>query len=360
MQILISIIRWFVGLLFIFSGLIKANDPLGLSYKMQEFFEAWGLHGLHNYTLLAAIAMNVLEVVVGFALIIGWQKKMVSWVLLLLISFFTFLTYYVLYSGKIKACGCFGDCVPLTPQQTFAKDILLLVLAIVILLNQKYIVQTFKTALSAVLVSFSLLSTLLLQFYVLQNLPFADCLPYKKGNNILEQMQVPLGAVPDSIVAISIYNTNGKKVEIVGDNFPENFDSTYVLESRMDKVVRKGNAEPKIKDFTLFSLNGNDTTNAIFNKEKYVLIVVNKVDENLKIQVSDEILTLFTKNNIPVFIVSSSPKISQQINNNDVNYLVCDATVLKTAARVNTTYFLMEKATIKNKLSYKNAKNLLK
>ncbi len=359
MQFIISLIRWVVGLLFIFSGLIKANDPLGFSYKMQEFFEAWKLHGFDSYTLITSLGMNTLEVVVGVALIIGWQKKLITWLLLLLIAFFTFLTYYVLYSGKIKACGCFGDCIPLTPIQTFTKDIILLVLAIILLFNQKYVKQIFRPNIGFIVVMFSLITTVLLQSYVLRNLPLADCLPYKKGNDILEQMKAPLGAVPDSIVTISIYNTNGKKVEIVGDNFPDNFDSTYVLEKREDKVVRKGNAEPKIKDFTLFSLEGTDTTTAIFSIDKYVLIVVNKLDEELQNQVKDEYINSYLAKGMPVFIVSSNPLILERIKHKNVHFLISDATVLKTAARVNTTYFLMEKATVKNKLSFTNAKHLL-
>src|SRR5882762_1685477 len=128
MKYLIAFARSLVGLLFIFSGLIKANDPLGLSYKMQEFFEVWGLTGLHVYTLALSIVMNVFEILAGVAVIIGLRMKMFSWLLLLLIIFFTFLTGYALFSGKIKTCGCFGDCLPLTPAQSFGKDLLLLVL----------------------------------------------------------------------------------------------------------------------------------------------------------------------------------------------------------------------------------------
>src|SRR6201985_3177202 len=122
------IIRWVVGLLFIFSGLIKANDPLGLSYKMQEFFEVWGLNGFNNYTLTLSIVMNVFEVLAGVAVIVGWRMKLFSWLLLLLIIFFTFLTGYAFLSGKFKNCGCFGDCLPITPFTSFMKDVLLTLL----------------------------------------------------------------------------------------------------------------------------------------------------------------------------------------------------------------------------------------
>lgn len=108
------IIRWVVGLLFIFSGLVKANDPLGLSYKMQEFFEVWNLHQFNEYTLALSIAMIGFEIIAGVAVIVGWQMRLFSWLLLLLIVFFTFLTGYAVISGKIKECGCFGNCIPLT------------------------------------------------------------------------------------------------------------------------------------------------------------------------------------------------------------------------------------------------------
>src|SRR6201746_55580 len=126
------VIRWIVGLLFIFSGLIKANDPLGLSYKMQEFFEAWNWYSLNDYTLVLSLIMNVFEVLAGIAVIIGWRMKLFSWLLLLLIIFFAFLTGYAVFSGKIKTCGCFGDCLPLTPVQSFIKDLILFVLILIL------------------------------------------------------------------------------------------------------------------------------------------------------------------------------------------------------------------------------------
>src|SRR4029077_5461340 len=128
MKVLLNITRVFVGLLFIFSGLIKANDPLGLSYKMQEFFEIWGMEKFNSWTLASSVLMNGFEIIAGFALLLGWRIKLFSWLLLLLILFFTFLTGYTYLSGKFKSCGCFGDCIPITPKTSFMKDLLLLVL----------------------------------------------------------------------------------------------------------------------------------------------------------------------------------------------------------------------------------------
>src|SRR6201985_1993634 len=120
--------RLLVGVLFIFSGLIKANDPLGLSYKMEEFFDVWHFHLLDNFTLLFAVVMIVFEIVAGVAILLGWRMKLFSWLLLLLIIFFSFLTGYAFLSGKIHECGCFGNCIPLTAGESFMKDMVLLML----------------------------------------------------------------------------------------------------------------------------------------------------------------------------------------------------------------------------------------
>src|SRR5215210_2032498 len=117
MKIFINISRIIVGILFIFSGLIKANDPLGLSYKMQEFFEVWGWHGLEGHTLTLSVAMITFEIIAGVTVLIGWQFRLFSWLLLLLILFFTFLTGYAVLTNKVRECGCFGNCIPLTAMQ---------------------------------------------------------------------------------------------------------------------------------------------------------------------------------------------------------------------------------------------------
>ena len=113
MKTFINISRFIIGTLFIFSGLIKANDPLGLSYKMQEFFEVWDMHQFNDYTLTLSVIMIAFEIIAGVAVLLGWKMRIFSWLLLGLILFFTFLTAYALFSGKIRECGCFGDCIPL-------------------------------------------------------------------------------------------------------------------------------------------------------------------------------------------------------------------------------------------------------
>lgn len=354
MKTVLLIIRWVVGLLFIFSGLIKANDPLGLSYKMQEFFEVWGLNGLNDYTLALAMIMNVFEVLAGVAVIIGWRMRLFSWLLLLLIIFFTFLTGYALFSGKIKTCGCFGDCLPLTPAQSFGKDIFLLILILILFANNKKIRSALRPAAAAVLLLLVTITTAVGQFYILKHLPFVDCLAYKKGNNILQQMQTPVGAVPDSFSIVFTYKKSGKQVEFDQSHFPADFDSTYQYVDRKDKLVRKGNGlQAKISDFSLQTLSGVDTTASVFNHTApYILLFAKDMDHIKDWSPGFEnVLKAAQQKKIPVAIVTADADRTQTAFPGQT-IIRCDATVLKTAARVTPTYFLMQGPVVIEKLSY--------
>lgn len=344
-----------VGLLFIFSGLVKANDPLGLAYKMQEFFEVWGLHGLQDYTLWFSFMMNTFEVVAGVAVIVGWRMKLFSWLLLLLIVFFTFLTGYAVLSGKIKTCGCFGDCIPLSAEQSFIKDLVLLALIIFLFLMRNKIQPGLSNKTSLKILLFSLVFTVFLQYRDLKYLPVVDCLPYKKGNDIVEQMQVPAGAIPDSLTLNFVYKKNGKILNFDQAHFPDDFDSTYEYIDRKDVVAKKGNGlVAPIADFSLQSLSGADTTRAIFQTDKYILIMARDFEsyEQWKNPVQALIQDAQSKH-VPIFLVTADANTASE-HFRTIEILKCDATVMKTAARVKPTIFLMERAKIKEKFSAHN------
>ena len=351
------IIRWIVGLLFIFSGLIKINDPLGLTYKMQEFFDVWGWFFFDKYALYLAIFMNVLEVICGVALLLGKRLKFFTRILLLLIIFFTFLTGYALLSGKIKTCGCLGDCLPLTPLQSFIKDLLLLAFIVVLFINYKKITTKLNAILSDVVLAITLFSCVFLQQYVLNHLPFYDCLPYKVGNNIIEQMQKPKNYVPDSTTIIYQYNKNGKQVAFDQNSFPADFDSTYIYVNRIDKLIKKGSNESKILSFNLTTFSGTDTTNAVFNLPKYVLVFSNDYPADYE-KWHTALLSAKAycdKKAVPFFYVTSqSNEELAKLSSDSLTILKADGTLIKTAARVNATYLMMQQATIINKYSYKD------
>ncbi|HKH62833.1 MAG TPA: BT_3928 family protein [Flavitalea sp.] len=367
MKHLLTISRIIVGLLFIFSGLIKANDPLGLSYKMQEFFEVWGWHSLNDFTLAFSVLMIAFEIIAGFAVLVGWRMQLFSWLLLLLIIFFTFLTGYALFSGKIKECGCFGDCIPLQASQSFMKDLILLAFITFIFVFRNRIKPALSIRNSLLVLFFSAIFSFSLQWYVLQHLPVVDCLPYKVGNNIPEKMQIPAGAIPDSTVISFVYESKGKQVEFTADKFPDDFnDSTYKFIKRYDKLIRKGNAESSIKDFSLQTVYGNDTTQALLNEETHQLFLFIKNDYKFRdwSVVLAMVMNQAEEKNIPGFLVTNIPIEALRRDPPAVflefTPLRCDATAIKTAARTNPTLYLVRKGTIVQKWGYADFEQALR
>ena len=350
MQAFLKILRWSVGLLFIFSGLIKANDPLGLSYKMQEFFEVWGIAFLDDYSLVFALCMNTLEIVAGIALLIKFPYKQTLWLLLGLIVFFTFLTGYALFSGKIKTCGCFGDCIPLTPKVSFIKDLVLMFAIIILLFNHKKVKSNLHKALGIFLLILSTGAVGYGQYYVLQHLPFVDCLPYKRGNDIQEQMKTPEGAVPDSVSIQMSFLKNGKTFQFDINQFPTDFDSTYVYQDRKEVLIQKGNGlVAKIVDFSLFTLNNVDTTDAMFNTNNpYVLIFAGNIDSSVPWEM---LISTIQQKNQQVYLITADKANAFQLNLN-IPILIGDMTMIKTAARVWPTVVIMNGSRIMEKQSY--------
>lgn len=374
MKAILTAARIIVGLLFIFSGLVKANDPLGLSYKMQEFFEVWGWQSLNDFTLFMSLTMNGFEIIAGVAVLLGWRMRLFSWLLLLLIIFFTFLTGYAVMSGKIHACGCFGDCIPLTANQSFIKDIVLLVLILFIFVHRQYILPILSSATCGSIIIATGFFVVLMQWFVLKYLPIVDCLPYKVGSNIPEQMKMPAGAVPDSFAINFKYRKDGKDVEFDMDHFPADFnDSAYQFIERTQKLVKEGTGNAKITDFVLTSMSGTDTTQAILGQPNYYVLFFLKDLTSSKKGWEDhitQIINICKQKRYPFFVVSSVTDLAKAhleeipgIDTAHVNYLKCDATVIKTAARENPTYIIMKQGTVVAKhaaSAYKKIDNRLK
>jgi uncharacterized membrane protein YphA (DoxX/SURF4 family) len=370
MKIIVNIARLLVGSLFIFSGLVKAIDPLGLSYKMQEFFEAWANSGfmkgmmecLTNYSLWFSVIMIALECILGMALLLGWQKKITTWLLLLLTLFFTFLTAYALFSGKIRACGCFGECIPLTPKQTFSKDLALLVLILIIIAGRKHIQPLFKKTINNIVMAITALLICFLQWYVLKHLPLADCLPFKKGSNLTEERKMPKDAVPDKFDYVFVYEKDGQKKEFkLATGLP---DSTWKFAERKQVLIEKGkNNEPPIsKDFSFKTQNENDTTEAILNQQgQYYLLFVKEVPLAKGVSAGwradlDFIIAATAKNK-KIFVVTAQTRPALERYNNSIGQKIqvpvftCDGTAIKTAARADQVLYLMNGAVVVNKWS---------
>jgi uncharacterized membrane protein YphA (DoxX/SURF4 family) len=354
MKAIIGIARFIIGVLFIFSGLVKANDPLGLSYKMQEFFEVWHMQQFNHYTLTLSVIMIAFEIIAGVAVLVGWKMRLFSWLLLILILFFTFLTGYALFSGEIRECGCFGDCIPLQANQSFIKDVVLLVLILLLMPFRREIKPVMGKGTAKIILFFTAVFSFAVQWYVLQHLPVVDCLPYKVGNNIPAKMKVPAGAIPDSTVIMFTYEKNGKQSSFTTENFPADFDDSYKFIKGEDKVVRKGSAVPAIRDFALETTSGNDTTLALLTEPgtKIFLFLKDGYKPYEWVEKMDMIINEASKKNIKGFLVTSL-----DIPANHEGFLgplitlKADGTAIKTAARYNPTLFLMRNGTIVKKWS---------
>ncbi len=189
-KVFVTAARVVVGLLFLFSGFVKMVDPIGFSYKLQEYFgpNVFQLDFLVPFALPIAIAIVIFEFILGLMLLLGYAKKFTGWAILLLTIFFTFLTFYSAYFNKVTDCGCFGDAIPLTPWQSFTKDVILLVLVLFIFINLKYLKPLFKVSVSKWAVFVTFMGCLWLTYHVLMHLPIIDFRPYKVGANIEEGM----------------------------------------------------------------------------------------------------------------------------------------------------------------------------
>jgi uncharacterized membrane protein YphA (DoxX/SURF4 family) len=361
MKAAITIARILVGLLFIFSGLIKANDPHGLSYKMQEFFELWGMEKFHSWTLIFSVLMNAFEIIAGFALLLGWRIRLFIWLLLLLIVFFTFLTGYTYVTGKPANCGCFGDCIPITSKTSFLKDVLLTILIGFLFWKQKYIRPLLATKANTLAMLLVILFSFGIQWYTLNYLPVFDCLPYKVGKNINAQMQIPADGVPDSVVITYVYKKDGKEIEFTADKFPEDFASPpYEFVKRYDKVVKKGRSNiPPIKGFVLSGVTNEDSTQFMLS-QPYALVLI---CEDFSTPVSkwradfEKLYAAAKAKNIPAFAITTQLTEAQQhfasTSFRDIIIYKCDYTAVRTAARSNPTVFLLKQGTIEDKQSYR-------
>ena len=361
MKYFLWLLRIVVGVLFIFSGLVKANDPLGLSYKMEEFFDVLQLTFLSHYALAFSILMIVFEIVSGVALVLGYAYKVFSFLMLLLIAFFTFLTAFALYSGKIKECGCFGDCIKISNTDTFYKDVALLIMIVILFVYRNKIQPIFKGYIGTSVMILATVFSFGMQWWVMEHLPLHDCLPYKVNNNIWQKMQIPAGAIPDQFETVMIYEKNGVKKEFNMTNYPWQ-DSTWVFVDRKDKLIKKGNAEAEIKDFTITDYQGGDHTKEILQAPGYTFLLFIKDPDKARGDNADVLKQLYeatVKLNIPFYAVCSSNEqsakaLQQKWNLGDMPIYVLDGTASKTAMRSNPGLMLLEQGTVRAKWSFRD------
>ena len=363
MKVLVGVSRIFVGVLFIISGLIKLNDPVGFSFKLGDYFapEVLNLPFLEPYALVIAVLVVILEVLLGVMLIVGYAKKFTLWSLLLMIVFFTFLTFYSAYFNKVTDCGCFGDALKLTPWESFSKDVVLLVLILVLYKGSRYIQPFFSKGVRSITIFISLILCLWLGLHVLEHLPVIDFRAYKVGTNITRGMQTPADA-PAAVYQYNwSYDVNGQQKTVINRGEDPKIDGTLLgVET---SVLQKG-YEPPIHDFSI-ERDGTDYTTQMLEEEHLLVVIaynLNVAQNDGFIAIKEATDTAIEKGYTVIGISASSTPETEKLAAKydlDFKFYFCDMTALKTIIRSNPSIISLEKGTILQKLHFNDVDQLI-
>jgi hypothetical protein len=355
MKILRRASRIIIGLVFIFSGVVKAIDPLGSAYKFHDYFQAFHISFLNKLSLPLAILLCTAEFIAGFSVLTGLRQKTGIRGVLILLVIFTPLTFILALTNPVSDCGCFGDAIKLSNWQTFGKNVILVVLLIILYTERNKVRQLFDKstewiALFTIAVLFILFSAANLRY-----LPVIDFLPYKTGVKIAEKMVVPAGVPGDEYRTTFVYEKNGVKKEFSLSNYPAN-DSTWKFIDQKSVLIKKG-YKPPIHDFIISSLSGEDITQQVLTFQGYtVLMMSKKLTEAGNRRLSDgfSLGNYCIGNGINFYILTSSGTEEIKSYNNGLMFCSCDETTLKTMIRANPGYILLKDGQILGKWSWAN------
>ena len=350
-NIVIVIIRLFVGGLFIFSGLIKVNDPVGTAIKLEEYFDVFGndiasfFFVFKSIALPLAVFLVVTEVVLGVMLIVGARLRLTVWALGLMTLFFTFLTFYSAYFNKVTDCGCFGDAIKLTPWESFIKDVVLLVLIGVLFVFRKDLSKVGPAWANWTAVS-SLAISLLLAVIAIRNLPFIDFRAYKEGVNITEAM------LPSAPLQYSyVMSKDGDLYTF--DQYP--MDESYEF---VEMKLINEDALPKISDFAVWNSEGDFTEEVLTGKKAVILSYnISKMDRRHLEKMDALVSNLLSTDIVPIIVAASAEAEIQSLiaeRNWPIAAYQGDATVIKTIMRSNPGLMLLDDGLVVRKYHFRN------
>lgn len=345
-KVIDEISRIFVGVLFVFSGLIKVNDPHGTAIKLEEYFDVFAtdfysfFHYLVPYALIFSVMFSVLEVILGISLLIKFRMRMTSWALLLLILFFSFLTFYSAQFDKVTDCGCFGDAIHLTPWQSFGKDIFLLVFIIYILFRNRHFKSIFQGKYGDLIIAGAMAFLTAGAIYSIAHLPYIDFRPYRVGADIASAMQ------PSEPLRYS-YTMEKDGEQITMDEYPA--DTTYKF-VKMNLVNPE--AQPEITDFNVWNDDG-DFTQQVFKGDKLLILFpdVNKA----RLKHLPEILALAKslENDLDIWVITSNDGATYEEFRHEHQipylYFYADGTVVKAMIRANPGLILLNEGRVLGK-----------
>ena len=337
--------RFFVGGLFIFSGLIKLNDPIGTQIKMEEYFEVFVddvgsfFHYFIPWSLEIGMVIIILELALGVAILIYWRMNLSAWVLLVLMVFFTFLTFYSAYFNKVTDCGCFGDAIKLTPWESFTKDVVLMVFVLHLFWYRKKYKPVLRTREGHAIVLATVLLSLFLGIYALRHLPFIDFRAYRTGNNIPKQMIAPE-------VPIIEYTFLKGGQEVKSQKYLTEQGFKYVS----SKVLNEDKIKPKITDYSISSPEGDDKTHYTFQGNRLLIVMYDVKKSSAKNISAIRELTKKLEGKVDCFVLTSSASEAMETFRHEhqlaVPYYYADATVLKTIIRSNPGIALWKDGTV--------------
>jgi len=362
MKVLVGIVRIFVGILFIISGFIKLNDPVGFSYKLQEYFspDVLDIPFLVPIALILAVFLVIFELVLGIMLIIGYKRKFTVWSLLLMIGFFTFLTFYSAYFNKVTDCGCFGDAMPLVPWESFAKDVVLLVMIILLFVKQKMIQPLLPKWTLKWIVFISFILCLWFAYHVLMHLPAIDFRAYKEGTNIENAMTIPDDAQEAIYDYAWKFNVNGNEEVFHTDGSYPTVDGEFIgVETTLEQ---EGYIAP-IHDFSL-EKDDQDFTAEILNDPKVLVVVaynLSKSEAEGMRKIGDAIKNAKAKEWKVIGLSASGEADVETLKRTygfDFDFYFCDETAIKTIIRSNPGLVTLKKGTIIQKKHWNDADDL--
>lgn len=358
MKLLNNISRFFVGIVFVFSGFVKAIDPLGSTYKFQDYFEAFGLDFLAFLAFPLAILLSTLELIIGLSLILGTRKKLTVWLLTLFMSFFTILTFILAIYNPVTDCGCFGDAIIMTNWQTFGKNIILMIFTVILFVNKDRFEVNWPLKNQWIAISIFSVLSILISVHCYNNLPIIDFRPYKIGTYIPEKMMIPDDAPKAVYETLLVYEKDGVEKEFTLENLP---DSSWQWLATENKLISEGYVPP-IHDFTIETLNANDITNIVLNDNKFTFLLIAHDLEKASIKNINRIneLANFALESGKCNFICLTSSLEDDINkfksetNAPFMFYNTDEITLKTIVRANPGLVLLKKGTILGKWHHRN------
>ncbi|WP_278366527.1 BT_3928 family protein [Butyricimonas virosa] len=362
MRLVKNLCRIIVGIVFIYSGFVKGIDPLGSDYKFTDYFNAFGMGWMNATTLFFSFALSLVEFLIGIALLFNLWVSRMAWGSLLFMAFFTPLTLVLALTNPVSDCGCFGDAMILTNWQTFWKNIILLLLAIMIFMYRK----EYKSSLPLV-GQFSFLALagagmLCLSVYCYRHLPVLDFRPYAVGKNITEGMRLPEGAEPDQYEVTLKYKNKqtGEVQSFTEENYPWQDTLNWEYESSSERLVKKGYITP-IHDLVIEHPTLGNITEEILEDDNHTILAVayNLTQSDMQYQPAINRLAEYAQEKGIRFygLTSSSERdIETYKKRYHVPYEFCtaDEIQLKTMIRSNPGVIILREGTILDKWAGKD------